>query len=90
MRDTRRTWTRGTNAMLTVEGTHARGGGGAPVRYHAEYEVVGRAIHLRATFDNGAAHEGEFDFDPARLDAAAAVDAFLQNHIRKPDWNAVP
>jgi hypothetical protein len=76
--------------MLTVEGTHARGGSGAPVRYHAEYEVAGGAIHFRATFDNGAAHQGEFDFDPAKLDAAAAVDAFLQNHIRKADWAAAP
>ena len=43
-----------------------------------------------ATFDNGAAHEGEFDFDPSKLDAAAAVDAFMQNHIRKSDWDAAP
>ena len=37
-----------------------------------------------------ATHEGEFDFDPTRLDAAAAVDAFLQNHIEKADWDAAP
>ena len=76
--------------MATVEGTHARGGSGDPVRYHVDYEVVGRAIHFRATFDNGATHEGEFDFDPAQLDAAAAVDAFMHNHIRKSDWDAAP
>ena len=76
--------------MATVEGTHARGGGGDPVRYHVDYEVAGRAIHFRATFDNGAVHEGEFDFDPSKLDAAAAVDAFMQNHIGKSDWDAAP
>ena len=77
--------------MATVEGTHAPGGGGAPVRYHVEYEVVGQAIHFRATFDNGGVpHEGQFDFDPAKLDAAAAVDAFMQNHIEKSDWDAAP
>jgi len=76
--------------LATVEGMHARGGSGDPVRYHVDYEVVGRAIHFRATFDSGATHEGEFDFDPAKLDAAAAVDAFMQNHIGKSDWDAAP
>ena len=77
--------------MATVEGTHARGGGGEPVRYRVEYEVVGKSIHFRATFANGAAaHEGQFDFDPGKLDAAAAVDAFMQNHIEKSDWDAAP
>ena len=77
--------------MATVEGTHAPGDGGSPVRYHVDYEVVGRAIHFRATFANGGApHEGQFDFDPDKLDAAAAVDAFMQNHIGKSDWDAAP
>ena len=80
-----------SSALPTIEGTHARGGGGAPVRYHVEYEVAGRSIHFRATFDNGAApHEGQFDFDPSKLDAAAAVDAFMQNHIEKSDWDVAP
>jgi hypothetical protein len=60
------------------------------VRYGAEYEVAGNTIRFRAWFDGGATHEGEFDFDPTRLDAAAAVDAFLQNHIEKADWTDAP
>ena len=39
------------SALATVEGTHARGGGGEPVGYHVDYEVVGSAIHFRATFE---------------------------------------
>ena len=77
--------------MPTVEGSHPRGGGGEAVRYRVEYEVVGRAIHFRASFAHGAApHEGQFDFDPAQLDPAAAVDAFMQNHIEKSDWDVSP
>jgi hypothetical protein len=77
--------------MATVEGTHTPGDGGAPIQYHVEYDVVGKSIHFRATFGNGGApHEGQFDFDPARLDAAAAVDGFMQNYIEKSDWNAAP
>ena len=67
--------------MATVEGTHTQGSGGRTIRYRAEYEVVGSSIHFRATFDGGNSHEGQFDFDPGKLDAAAAVDAFLHNHI---------
>ena len=76
--------------MATVEGTHTQGAGGRRVHYRADYEVVGNAIHFKATFDGGQSHEGEFDFDPAKLDAAAAVDAFLQNHIEKADWDSAP
>ncbi len=76
--------------MATVEGTHTQGAGGHAVRYRAEYDVVGTAIHFRATFDNGSSHEGQFDFDPGKLDAATAVDAFMQNHIGKADWDAAP
>ena len=77
--------------MATLEGTHALGDSGRPVRYRVDYHVVGTAIHFRARFDGGGApHEGQFDFDPARLDAAAAVDAFMQNHIRKSDWDIAP
>jgi len=76
--------------MATVEGTHTQGAGGRTVRYRAEYDVVGNAIHFRATFDGGDSHEGQFDFDPSKLDAAAAVDAFIQNHIEKADWDAAP
>ena len=78
-------------AMATVEGTHTQGSGGRTVRYRAEYEVVGHAIHFRATFDGGASsHEGQFDFDPGKLSPARAVDAFLHNHIEKADWDAAP
>jgi len=76
--------------MPRVEGTHAQPGSARLVRYGAEYEVTGNTIRFRAWFDGGATHEGEFDFDPTRLAAAAAVDAFLQNHIEKADWDAAP
>ena len=76
--------------METVEGTHTQGASGRVVRYRADYEVVGNAIHFKATFDGGDSHEGEFDFDPSKLGAAAAVDAFLQNHIEKADWDVAP
>jgi hypothetical protein len=77
--------------MATVEGTHARGSDRRAVRYRVDYEVVGRTIHFRASFDRaGAPHEGQFDFDPARLKAAAAVAAFMQNHIEKSDWDVAP
>ena len=76
--------------MARVEGTHAQGARGRQVRYVADYEVTGNTIHFRASFDGGSKYEGEFDFDPSKLDAAAAVDAFLQNHIEKADWDAAP
>ena len=80
--------------MATVEGTHAQGTTGRAVHYRAEYQVVGTAIHFKAWFDGGSSpnerHEGQFDFDPSRLSAAEAVDAFLQNHIEKADWDAAP
>ncbi|MEP7301939.1 MAG: hypothetical protein ABI699_10460 [Caldimonas sp.] len=76
--------------MATVEGMHAQGGSGRIVRYRAEYEVVGKAIHFKASFDGGSSHEGQFDFDPSKLGAAKAVDAFLHNHIEKADWDSAP
>ena len=76
--------------MARIEGTHAQRGSARVVRYGAEYDVAGNTIRFRAWFDGGATHEGEFDFDPTRLDAAAAVDAFLQNHIEKADWTDAP
>ena len=76
--------------MATVEGRHTQGGSGRIVHYRAAYEVVGTAIHFKARFDGGASHEGQFDFDPSKLDAAAAVDAFMQNHIGKADFDVAP
>ncbi len=76
--------------MAAIEGTHTQGGSGRVVRYRATYEVVGNAIHFKASFDGGSSHEGQFDFDPSKLDAAKAVDAFLQNHIEKADWDVAP
>jgi hypothetical protein len=76
--------------MATVEGSHVQGGSGKRVGYRVDYDVVANVIHFRARFDNGASHEGEFDFDPAKLDAAAAVDAFMQNHIEKSDSDVAP
>ena len=76
--------------MATVQGTHTQGSGGKQVAYRVEYEVVGNAIHFKATFTPGEPHEGEFDFDPSKLDAAAAVDAFMQDHIAKSDRDVAP
>ena len=75
--------------MATVEGTHAQAGGRV-VRYRADYEVVGHAVHFKAVFDGGSSHDGEFDFDPSKLSAKAAVVAFLENHIEKADWDVAP
>ena len=61
--------------MATVEGTHTQRVGGRQVRYRCTYEAVRNAIHFKASFDPGTPHEGEFDFDPSKLDAAAAVRA---------------
>jgi len=80
--------------MPTLEGSHAPGHGGAPVCYRVEYETSGHAVHYKATFSGGTAgprtHEGEFDFDHSKVDAAAAVDAFMQNHIGKSDFDVAP
>jgi hypothetical protein len=77
--------------MATLEGTHVQAAGGRAVRYHVDYEVVGNAIHFHATFNGGkASHEGQFDFDPSKVKAKAAVDAFMQNHIEKSDWDIAP
>lgn len=79
--------------MPIVKGTHSRGGSAAPVDYRVEYEVVGNVVHYRATFGSASAnstHEGQFDFDPSKIDAAEAVDAFMQNHIGKADFDIAP
>lgn len=76
--------------MKVVEGTHSQKSSGREVRYRAEYEVERSTIHFRATFDGRDAHEGQFDFDPRKLDAEAAVDAYLRNHIEKADWDVAP
>ncbi len=80
--------------MPTLEGSHTPGRGGAPVRYRVEYETTGNVVHYKATFSGGSGgsgpHEGDFDFDPAKVDAAAAVDAFMQNHIGKSDFDIAP
>ena len=79
--------------MATIEGSHTPGQGGAPVRYRVEYEEDGHVVHYKAKFSGGAGqrrHEGQFDFDPSKIDAAAAVDAFMQNHIAKSDFDVAP
>jgi hypothetical protein len=76
--------------MATLEGTHTQGAGGRRVGYHVEYEVVANVIHFQARFEGGSTHEGQFDFDASKVDAAAAVDAFMQNHIKKADWDVAP
>lgn len=79
--------------MPTLEGSHSPGSGGAAVRFRVDYEVVRHTVNYRASFIGAAglsAHEGQFDFDPARVDAKAAVEAFMQNHIAKADWDVAP
>ena len=76
--------------MATTEGTHAQGSGGRTVRYRVEYDVMGSTIHFKAFFEGGDSHEGQFDFDPSKLGAAEAVDAFLKNQIEKADWDSAP
>ena len=79
--------------MPTLDGSHSPGSGGPTVRYRVDYEVVGHTINYRASFDSvrgPSRHEGQFDFDPGRVDARAAVEAFMQNHIGKADWDVAP
>ena len=79
--------------MPTLDGSHFPGSGGAAVAYRVDYEVVGRTISYRAHFsgaDGPSAHEGQFDFDPAHVEAKGAVEAFMQNHIAKADWDVAP
>ena len=79
--------------MPTLEGSHTPGSGRPDVHYRVDYEVVGNVVNYRACFDAAgqpSRHEGQFDFDPARVDAAAAVVAFMQNHIGKADWDVAP
>ena len=79
--------------MAIVEGTHNQGQGGRPVDYRVEYDVVGHVVHYTASFATVSAnstHEGQFDFDPSKIGAAAAVDAFMQNHIGKADFDIAP
>jgi hypothetical protein len=79
--------------MPTLEGSHRPGAGGAAVQYRVDYEVVGNVVNYRASFaapGGPSRHEGQFEFDPAHVDAEAAVEAFMQNHIGKADWDAAP
>jgi hypothetical protein len=79
--------------MATVEGTHTQGDGGRAVRYRVDYEVVGATINYKAVLSSGtrmSPHEGQFDFDPAKLRPAEAVDAFMRNHIGKADFDVAP
>jgi hypothetical protein len=79
--------------MPTLEGSHSPGAGGPAVRYCVDYEVVGHTVNYRASFESTtgpSSHEGQFDFDSARVDAQAAVEAFMRNHIGKADWDVAP
>ena len=79
--------------MPTLDGSHSPGSGAPPVRYRVVYEVVRHTINYRASFASASGpstHEGQFDFDPAHVDAKAAVDAFMKNHIGKADWDVAP
>jgi hypothetical protein len=79
--------------MPTLDGSHSPGPGRPDVRYRVDYEVVANTVNYRASFAGAggpSAQEGQFDFDPARVDAKAAVEAFMQNHIGKADWDVAP
>ena len=48
-------------------------------------------LHGESLLEAGMHHlEGQFDFDRSRVDAATAVDAFMQNHIAKDDFDVAP
>jgi hypothetical protein len=79
--------------MPILEGTHRTGSGDRTVQFHVDYEVHGNTVHFKATFSGArgpSTREGEFDFDRARVDPASAVDAFMQNHIGKDDFEGAP
>ncbi len=79
--------------MATLEGSHTPGDGGAAVSYRVDFETTRNVVHYKATFSGGSGprtHEGQFDFDPSKVDASAAVDAFMQNHIAKSDFDIAP
>ncbi len=79
--------------MATVEGTHTQGEGGAAVHYRVDYEVVGATINYEAVLSKGgrsSPREGQFDFDPSKIDAADAVAALMKNQIGKADWDVAP
>ena len=79
--------------MATVEGTHTQGEGGPAVDYRVEYEVVGATINYKAQLTSAGRstpHEGQFDFDPTRIQPDEAVAAFMQNHIGKADFDVAP
>jgi hypothetical protein len=79
--------------MPTLEGSHRPGSDGPAVDYRVDYEVVGNVVNYRASFLGAAGpsrREGQFEFDPAHVDAREAVEAFMQNHIGKADWDAAP
>ena len=76
--------------MPTLEGSHSPGSGGPAVRYRVDYETSANVVHYKATFSGQSGsrlHEGQFDFDSSKVDARTAVDAFMQNHIGKADWD---
>jgi hypothetical protein len=72
------------------EGTHAQRGSARLVRYGAEYEVTGNTHPLSAPGSTAGDARRRVRLRSDRLDAAAAVDAFLQNHIEKADWTDAP
>ena len=79
--------------MPTLDGSHCPAPGAPTVRYTVDYDVVGRTVNYRASFaaaTGPSTHEGQFDFDPARVDAKSAIEAFMQNHIGKADWDVAP
>ena len=79
--------------MPILEGTHTAGSAHGSVPFRVDYEVCGNTVHFKATFAGAgepSGHEGQFDFDPSKVDAATAVDAFMQNHIGKADFDVAP
>ena len=55
--------------------------------------VVGATVNYRAVFTKQgrtSTHDGQFDFDPSKVEPAEAVAAFMQNHIAKADFDVAP
>ena len=79
--------------MPTLDGSHSPGSGGPAVRYRVDYEVVGNTVNYRATLRRRrrpSSTKGSSISIRRASTPTAAVDAFMQNHIGKADWDVAP
>lgn len=78
--------------MHSVEGTIVQKGTGRSIGYHVACDVVDNHVNYKARIGDATAVleniEGQFDFDPSKLDVDAAVESFLQARIDKANYGA--